>query len=271
MPIAPSARIHPTAVIAPEAELAEHVEVGPYVIIEGPVRVGPGCVLRPHVHLIGPLTLGHDNSIFTGAVLGERPQHLKYNGEPTGVEIGDHNVFREYVTVHRGTTHSWTTRIGSHNFFMANAHVGHDCQIGNHCILANSALLGGHCLVEDRVYLSGNSAVHQFIRIGRLAMLSGVSATTKDVPPFVIQQLVNIVQGVNVVGMRRAGFTGEQINAVRRAYHIIYREGHVLPVALAKVEQELGAIDVVAEMLTFIRQSSRGINLPFGKDHLEAA
>src|SRR5262245_24108868 len=123
MPIASTARVHPTAVVAPEANLADGVEVGPYAVLEGAVRLGPGCVVRPHAHLVGPLTLGRDNIIFTGCVLGERPQHLKYAGEPTGLEIGDGNQFREHVTVHRGTTHAGLTRIGSHNFFMANSHV----------------------------------------------------------------------------------------------------------------------------------------------------
>jgi UDP-N-acetylglucosamine acyltransferase len=271
MPGARSGRIHPTALIAPEAELAGDVVVGPFVVIEGAVRIGPGCVMRPHVHLMGPLTLGCNNFIHTGVVLGERPQHLKYKDEPTGVAIGDHNIFREHVTVHRGTTHSWTTRIGSHNFFMAGSHVAHDCQIGSHCILANGALLGGHCILEDHVYLAGNCAVHQFVRIGRLALLSGVSATTKDIPPFIMQQDINHVAGINVVGMRRAGMSTAHIDAVRRAFHIIFREGHLIPTALAHIEQELGTVPAVAELIAFIRRSTRGINLKLVRGHGEAA
>jgi UDP-N-acetylglucosamine acyltransferase len=259
MPIAPTARIHPTALVAPEADLADGVEVGPYAVLEGRVRLGPRCVVRPHVHLIGPLSMGRDNVIFTGAVLGERPQHLKYNDEPTGVEIGDGNVFREHVTVHRGTTHSWVTRIGSHNFFMANAHIAHDCVVGDRCILANGAMIGGHVVLADNVYLSGNSAVHQFVRIGRLALLSGVSASTKDIPPFCIQQRIDNVVGVNVIGMRRAGLSHEQIDAVRRAYHILFRQGMVVPKALARIEHELGSVDVVRELVAFVRESKRGI------------
>lgn len=268
---ATSARIHPTAVIAPEAELAADVEVGPYAILEGAVRLGPGCVVRPLAHLIGPLTMGRDNQVFTGAVLGERPQHLKYQGEPTGVEVGDGNVFREHVTVHRGTTQSWTTRIGSRNFFMAGSHVAHDCRVGDGCILANGALLGGHCVLQDNVYLAGNCAIHQFVRIGRLALVSGVSATTKDVPPFIMQQDINCVAGVNVVGMRRAGIATAHIDAVRKAFHIIYRQGLLVPAALARVEEELSAVPVVAELITFIRQSSRGINLRLKHGPAEAA
>jgi UDP-N-acetylglucosamine acyltransferase len=254
-----SMRIHPTAIISSEAELADDVQVGPYVVIEGPVRIGPGCVLRPHVHLCGPLSMGRDNSVYTGAVLGERPQHLHYKDEPTRLEIGDGNVFREHVTVHRGTSHSWTTVIGNHNFLMANCHVAHDCRIGNRCILANGALVAGHCVVEDNAFLSGNCAIHQFARVGRLALLSGCSISAKDIPPFATQQGINCITGVNVVGMHRAGMTHEQIDAIRRAYHIMFYEGKTLPVAMAEIEQELGRVDAVVELLTFIRRSTRGI------------
>jgi UDP-N-acetylglucosamine acyltransferase len=261
MPSAPSVRIHPTAVVSPEAELAAGVEVGPYAVIEGRVRLGAGCVVRPGAYLYGPLTMGSDNVVHSGAVLGEQPQHLKYNGEPTGVEIGDQNIFREHVTVHRGTTHSWTTRIGSHNFFMVNSHIAHDCQVGNHCILANGAVVGGHCVLGNNVYLSGNSAVHQFVRVGRLAMLSGCSATTKDIPPFVVQQEIDNVVGVNVVGMRRAGLSRDEIDAVRRAFRLLFRERLTVPVALAQIETELGTVPPVAELVAFVRESARGINL----------
>jgi UDP-N-acetylglucosamine acyltransferase len=261
MPIAPSARVHPTAIVSTEAELADDVVVGPYAVIEGPVRVGPGCVLRPHAQLVGPLTMGRDNVVFSGAVLGERPQHFKYNDEPTGVEIGDGNVFREHVTVHRGTAHAGATRIGHRNYFMVGCHVAHDCRIGDRCILANSALLAGHCVLEDGAYLSGNTSVHQFVRIGRLALLSGNSATSKDIPPFIIQQGFDSVGGVNVVGMRRAGLSAAQVNAVRRAFHLIFRGGLVLGRALERVEQELGEVDVVRELVDFIRQAPRGINV----------
>jgi UDP-N-acetylglucosamine acyltransferase len=267
MPIRPSARVHPTAIVSAEAEFADDVEVGPYVVIEGAVRLGPGCVVRPHAHLIGPLTMGRGNKVFSGAVLGERPQHLKYNGEPTGVEVGDDNVFREHVTIHRGTTQSWKTVIGSRNFFMAGAHVAHDCRVGDGCILANGALMGGHCTLEDGVFLSGNSAIHQFVRVGRLALLSGASGTTKDIPPFIIQQNINTVVGVNVVGMRRAGMCTGDIDAVRRAYRIVFREGLALPNALGRLESELGTVAAVREFLTFIRESRRGINAVRDRTH----
>jgi UDP-N-acetylglucosamine acyltransferase len=254
-------RIHPTAVIAPEAELADDAHVGPYVVIEGRVRIGSGCILRPHAHLCGPLNMGRNNVIFSGAVLGERPQHLQYKDEPTSLEIGDANVFREHVTIHRGTTHTGKTQIGNRNFFMAGSHIAHDCTIGNGCILANGALVGGHCKVGDGVYLSGNCAIHQFVRVGRLALLSGCSATTKDIPPFIMQQGINCVVGINLIGMRRAGMTHAQINAVRHAFHVLYRQGQTITTALDQLERELGAIDAITEMIAFIRESTRGISV----------
>jgi UDP-N-acetylglucosamine acyltransferase len=262
-------RIHPTAVISPETELADDVQVGPYVVIEGPVRIGPGCVLRPHAHLCGPMNMGAGNLVCSGAVLGERPQHLKYQDEPTRVEIGDHNVFREHVTVHRGTTHSWATRIGSHNYFMVNSHVAHDCQVGNHCMIVNGALLAGHCVLADNVLMSGNSAVHQFVHIGRLALLSGCSTSTKDIPPFAMMKGINCIVGLNVVGMRRAGMTVAQIDAVRRAFRLLFHEGQVISAALTQVENELGHIDLVREVVAFIRASKRGVCT--GREHIHEA
>jgi UDP-N-acetylglucosamine acyltransferase len=260
MPIAKTARIHPTAVIDPQADLGEDVQVGPHVVVEGDVRIGPGCILGPGVHLLGGLTMGCNNTVHSHAVLGDKPQHHNYRDEPTRVEIGDDNVFREHVTVHRGTTESMATRIGNHNFLMANAHVGHDCQIGDHCLLANGAMLGGHVVVEDKAYLSGGCAVHQFVRVGRLALLSGLSGSSKDIPPFIIQQHINIVMGVNVIGMRRAGIPTKHIDGVRRAYQILFRRENVIPVALAQAEKELGGVPEVMEMIRFIRASRRGIS-----------
>ena len=258
-------RIHPTALIDPQAELADDVQVGPYAVIEGPVKLGPGCVVRAHAHLMGYLTVGRGNDIGSGCVLGDRPQHLQYNGEPTRVEIGDFNVFREHCTVHRampatGAEYSiGATIIGSHNFFMSGAHIAHDCRLGDHCILASGALIGGHCTVGDRVLLSGNAALHQFVRVGRLAMLSGCSGSTKDVPPFIVQQLINRVMGVNVVGMRRAGLSGVQISAVRRAFRIMYMQRKTVSAAMDEIERELGHIDTAAELVAFVRASKRGI------------
>jgi UDP-N-acetylglucosamine acyltransferase len=261
MAIAHSARIHPTAVIDPEADLGEDVQVGPYVVIDGPARIGAGCVLKAGAHLLGHVTMGVCNTVHSHAVLGDEPQHLKYAGEPTRLEIGDHNIFREHATVHRATTQSWATRIGSHNFLMANSHIAHDCQVGNHCIIANGSLVAGHCILGDGVCLSGNVAIHQWVRIGRLTLMSGLSGTGMDVPPFMLCQRVNTVCGVNVVGMRRAGISNGAIDAVRKAFHILYRAGQVLSYSLPKIEQELGEFKEISELVSFIRASKRGISL----------
>lgn len=258
--MAVSARIHPTAIIDPEAQLADNVVVGAQAIIEGKVTIGPDCVVRPGAYLFGPLTMGRSNTVFSGAVLGEKPQHLKYNDEPTSLEIGDGNTFREFVTIHRGTTHQMKTVIGNNNYLMVNSHVGHDCVVGNRCIFANGALVAGHCVIEDQVYLSGNCAVHQFVRVGRLALLGGCAITTKDVPPFTMQQGVDNVVGLNLVGMRRAGLLPAQINGVRQAFRILFREGNPLGVACARIEKQFGQVDVVREMVAFLRHPGRGIN-----------
>jgi UDP-N-acetylglucosamine acyltransferase len=217
------------------------------------------------------MTLGQGNIVYSGAVLGERPQHIKYNDEPTTLEIGDRNIFREQVTIHRGTTYSMKTIIGNDNFFMVNSHVAHDCVIGDRCMLANGALVAGHCTLYDGVILSGNTAVHQFVRIGRLGMISGCSATGKDIPPFVIQQGLDTVSGINIVGMKRAGMSRDEINAVRAAFKMLFREGLVLPAAMAKMERDLGDSDAVQEMLTFLRGCTKGINFMRNRFHDDLA
>ena len=266
-----AARIHSTAVISTEAEIDASVEVGAYSVIEGQVKIGPGCVIRPAAYLYGPLTLGAGNLVCTGAILGERPQHLKYQDEPTTTEIGDHNIFREHVTVHRGTTQAWKTVIGSNNFFMVHAHVAHDCVVGNRCMFANGSMIGGHCQIADNVILSGNSALHQFVRVGRLAFVGGLSASTKDVPPFVIQQNIDTVCGLNVVGMRRAGMTHGQIDEAKHAFRILFRDRMTMPAALAKLERDYSNSEVVREMVEFLHNSTRGIGSMRSRLHNEAA
>ncbi|QEG28228.1 Acyl-[acyl-carrier-protein]--UDP-N-acetylglucosamine O-acyltransferase [Gemmata obscuriglobus] len=258
--------VHPTAIVSPEANLLPDVKIGPYTIIEGPVTLGPGCVIGPHVQLIGPLTMGANNEVGAGSVLGGAPQHLGYKGEVTAVEIGSGNIFREHVTIHRGMPvgagpGTGVTRIGDRGFFMAGAHIAHDCVVGNDVILANAALLGGHVTVGDRAFISGNSAVHQFCRVGRLAFLSGASGSSKDIPPFWVMQDVNYVRGLNLIGMRRAGIPPAERTAIRKAYRIIYMTRPALPLsaALARIEAEVGEFPAVQELVEFIRTSKRGI------------
>lgn len=259
MPVAALAQIHPTAVVSPDATLDPNVRIGPYTVVEGPVTIGPDCVLGPHVHLVGPLVLGQGNKVGTGTVIGTEPQHLGYRGQLTRTEIGDFNTFREHVTVHRGSHVEGVTRIGSHNYFMAHAHVAHDCKVADHCTLANGALLGGHCELHDRVFMSGNTALHQFVRMGRLSLLTGLEGVSKDVVPFMIVKNRFTVLGVNVVGMRRSGYSTPDIVTARRSFHILYRSELVLSKAVEMLEAELGDRPVAAEMIRFIRESKRGV------------
>ncbi|MGL4553695.1 MAG: acyl-ACP--UDP-N-acetylglucosamine O-acyltransferase [Gemmataceae bacterium] len=260
MAIATSAQIHPTAVIDPRAEIGEGCRVGPFVVIDGPVKVGPDCELRPGAQVMGDTTLGEGNVVHSYAVLGDAPQHQKYAGEPTRLVIGSHNVFREHVTVHRGMTLTGVTTVGSHNFLMAGSHVGHDCVVGDYCVLANQTMLGGSAVLADRVLMSGSSAVHQFVKVGRLALISGLSGSTMDVPPFVIVRSINIICGVNVIGMRRAGISNPAIDAVRKAFGILYKGMALTPVAVAEIEAKYSAVPEVMEFVGFIRAAKRGVS-----------
>ncbi len=209
--------IHPTAIVHPKAKLDSTVQVGPYAVIDEGVELGANCVVGPHVYLTGLTTIGSNNQFHAGCVIGDAPQDLKYQNEPTRLRIGDHNVFREHFTAHRSTKVDAETVIGSHNFFMANAHVAHNCIIGNHVIMANGALLGGHAEVQDRAFISGNCCVHQFCRVGTLALMQGNSTISKDLPPFTVALRVNKICGLNSVGLRRAGFTTEQRLELKKA------------------------------------------------------
>ncbi len=250
---------HPTAILGPAVTLAPDVRVGPFAILDGAITLGAGCVVGPGVHMLGTVVAGANNTFHSGCVIGDLPQHLAYAGEPTTVEIGDGNVFREYVTVNRGMPATGKTTIGNKNFLMSGSHVAHDCRVGNGCIFANYALLGGHAEVGDGAFLSGNTAVHQFCRVGRLAMLSGTSAVSQDLAPFFIAQSINIIHGVNVVGMRRAGIPNDEIQAVRRAFKIIARGGMTIRAAVARLEADEGHHPAVRELIEFIRASKRGI------------
>lgn len=252
--------IHPTAMISPDARLAAGVRVGPFAVIDGPVELGPGCVVRGHAQLLGRVTAGADNDFGAGCVIGDRPQHLGYKGEDTAVRIGDGNTFREHVTVHRAMpAGAGVTAIGSHNLFMAGAHVAHDCVVGDHCIFVNAAVVGGHGVIGDRVLLSGHTAVHQFCRVGRLALLSGMSGASQDVPPFWIIRAINVVCGVNVIGMRRAGIPTPEIQAVRKAFRLIYLNKMPVAAAVEAMVGQFGEFAAVREVVAFIKSSKRGI------------
>ncbi len=250
--------IHPTAVIDSRAEIDPSAEIGPYVVIEGPVRIGARTRVGAHAVLLGHTTLGEDNVIHSGAVIGDLPQDAAYAGGESFVEIGRGNVIREHVQIHRGTKPGSRTRIGDGNFFMTNAHVAHNCTIGNRVIVATGAALGGYVEVEDGAFISGNCVVHQYVRVGKLALLRGLSRTSRDVPPFCIMDGTHTVRALNRVGLVRAGYAREQIRALHRAFvHLFARRGN-LNVRMQQLEsQEL--TEEVRYLLAFIRSSKRGV------------
>jgi UDP-N-acetylglucosamine acyltransferase len=261
MTLAVSEQIHPTALVGPEVELAPDVVVGPYAILEGPMRIGPGCVIEGHACLCGPIEMGRDNFVGHGAVLGKSPQSRSYQGEPTRLTIGDGNTFREYVTVHRGTSDGGgETVVGDRNLMMIGSHLGHDVRMGHGCTVVNNALVAGHVELGDGCVLSGHTAVQQRVRIGRLAMLGGMGASSKDVPPFVLQQGYNCVTGLNMIGMRRGGLSHAAIDAMRQSFRILYKEGRSLAAALERIEGDFGEHAEVREFTAFIRASRIGIN-----------
>lgn len=250
--------IHPAAIVHPEAQLDESVEVGPYAIIERDVVLGRGCVVGPYVHLIGSIVAGANNHFHTGCVIGDKPQDLKYRGEPTRVIIGDNNIFREHVTVHRSNKPEEDTIIGSNNFLMAHSHIGHNAVIGNNVIIANGALIAGHVVVSDRAFISGNCLIHQFVRVGELALMQGGSAISKDLPPFTIARGDNGICGLNVVGLRRAGYTSEQRLELKKLYHLLFRSNLPLREAVEKAKNEFHS-DIASKMINFIATTKRGV------------
>jgi UDP-N-acetylglucosamine acyltransferase len=252
--------IHSTAIIHPNARLDPSVEIGPYAVVDAGVSLGPGCQVGPHVYLTGSASIGARNQFHASCVIGDAPQDLKYKGELTRVIIGDDNVFREGCTVHRSTTPDGATVIGSHNFLMANSHVGHNCVLGNHVILANGALLGGHVQVGDHVFISGNAVVHQFVRVGTLALMQGGAAISRDLPPFSIARCgyINGLCGLNIVGLRRAGLGAEARLELKRLYHLLFRSGKNISVALAETRQAFTS-PTASTLLDFVASSKRGV------------
>lgn len=253
MPIDPSARI------ADNVELAADIEVGPGVIIDGPSRIGAGTRILAHAY-IGPFTtIGQHNLIGFGAIVGYDPQDYAFSGEESYTIIGDHNLIREYVTIHRGTKPGTTTRIGNHNFLMVSSHMGHNSSLGDHVVMANGSMLGGYVEVADRVFISGNCVIHQFCRVGTLVMMRGGSRAARDLPPYANIDYLHIVRGVNLIGLRRAGFSAAQITPVRQAFRLLFGRATNLKLALARVEAEVPLTPEVAHLLEFIRSSKRGV------------
>jgi UDP-N-acetylglucosamine acyltransferase len=261
--------IHPTAIIHPQAKLDATVQVGPYAVIDADVELGAHCVVGPHVYLTGVTKIGARNQFHAGCVIGDAPQDLKYKNEPTRVRIGDANVFREHVTVHRATKTDGETVIGSNNFLMANCHVGHNCLLGDHVIIANGALLGGHVVVQDRAFISGNCLVHQFARVGTLAIMQGGSAISKDLPPYTIARGDNGICGLNAIGLRRAGLSAEQRLELRKLYHALFRSGKTLQAAIADAQKSFHS-PAAKVMLEFVAQAKRGLCTDTGRVNTES-
>jgi len=259
--------IHPTAVIHSGARLGEGCSVGPYAVIDEHVTLGSGCVVGPHVHLTGHTTVGARNRFHSGTVIGDAPQDLKYAGQPTRLRIGDENLFREHVTLHRSNRLDEDTVIGHGNLFMAGSHVGHNCQIGDRNVIANGALLAGHVTVSDQTFISGNCMVHQFCRIGRLAMMQGGARITKDLPPFALARDLNRLCGLNVVGLRRAGLTAAQRLQLKQAYRLLFRSNDNFQARLTAAKEAFAAKVFVQEFLGFIAASKRGICADVGRLH----
>lgn len=252
--------IHASAVIDPTAELAEDVEVGPYAVIEDGVKIGAGTRLMAHAFVGRRTVLGEENHLHIGAVVGHAPQDISTTGlEDARLIAGNRNVFREYCTIHRGSRDGKVTRLGDGNLIMTQAHIAHDCQIGNEIILAGGALVAGHVKIEDRAFISGNVAIHQFCQIGTLAMCAGMARVNKDVPPYFMVKGDSKVHGLNVVGLKRAGIDDQHRRLIRQAYKTLYRKGLRLSQALQRMEATLSHSPHVRHIMEFVRNSKRGI------------
>jgi UDP-N-acetylglucosamine acyltransferase len=256
--------IHPTAIVHPKAKLDSTVRVDPYAVVDEGVELGENCAVGPHVYLTGQTKIGAGNSFHAGCVIGDAPQDLKYKNEPTGLRIGDNNVFREHVTVHRSTKTGEETVIGSRNFFMQHSHVAHNCAIGDDTIIAGGALLAGHVMVQDGAFVSGNCLVHQFCRVGRLAMMQGGSAISKDVPPFCVAVQVNEMCGLNVVGLRRAGFSPAERLELKQLYKALFRSRNSFDDAFEAAKNHFSS-GPAKILLNFVEEAKRGIVSDIGK------
>ena len=253
-------RIHPTAIVDPEAQLDSTVEVGPYTVIGPHVKIGAGTTIGAHCVIEGHTTIGRDNRIFQFNSLGAIPQDKKYAGEPCELVIGDRNTIREFCTFNIGSPgDKGVTKVGDDNWIMAYVHLAHDVQVGNKTIFANNSQLAGHVEVGDWVILGGFTVVHQFVRIGDFALMRGLSGTSRDVPPFAIVDWQHTVRGVNVIGLKRAGFDEKRIRSIRSAFRTLFRKGRNLALAVKEVEKSSEGSPDVAALLEFIKTSKRGV------------
>ncbi len=252
-------QVHPTAVVDPSARLADDVCIGPLCVIEGEVELGPGCRLEAQVFMKGPMAAGANNHFYPNTYIGHEPQDRGFDPRRlgAGVTIGRDNIFREGVSVHRATGDAPTT-VGDDNYLMVNAHLGHDTVIGHHNTLANGVLLGGHVQLADHCVLGGNAVVHQFVRIGRLSMISGVAGLTQDMPPFCVCYTTRSISSLNIVGLRRAGYRGH-VRHLKAAFDILFLQRHANHVAAELIEQRFTDDPLCREFAGFVRETHRGI------------
>ena len=255
-----SGEIHPTAMVDPGVEIGTGTVVGPYCIIGADVVLGANCWLQHHVTLSGPMRAGTGNKLYAYCSIGQQTQDLKYQGEPTYLEIGDENTFREFVTVNRSTSSDGKTRIGSRGNFLAYSHIGHDCTVGDDVVFSNNGTLAGHVQVGHHAVMGGLTAVHQFCRIGRFAITGGCSKIVQDVPPFMIADGNPAqIRGINLVGLERKQFPAESVKLIKEAFRLIYRAKLNTRQAIDAIRKELPETAEIGELLTFIEASDRGI------------
>lgn len=252
--------ISPLAYINPEAKIGQNVEIGPFCFIDKNVVIGDNNIIMPNVTILYGARIGNGNKIFPGAVISAIPQDLKFVGEETTAEVGDNNLIRENVTINRGTAAKGKTVVGSHNLLMEGSHIAHDVIVGNHCIIGNSTKMGGEVEVEDYAIISANVLIHQFCRVGGYTMFQGGSRTSKDIPPYIIAGREPIeYSGINIIGLRRKGFSNELIENIHNAYRLIYQSGKNVTEALKQVKEEIPMSKEIEYIISFIESSKRGI------------
>jgi UDP-N-acetylglucosamine acyltransferase len=253
-------QIHPTAIVDPGAEIGAETVIGPYCVIGAQVVLGANCWLQHHVTLAGPMRTGASNKFYAYCSIGQQTQDLKYKGEPTYLEIGDENTFREFVTVNRSTTAEGKTRVGNRGNFLAYSHIGHDCNVGNEVVFSNNGTLAGHVDVGDNAVMGGLTAVHQFCRIGRFAITGGCSKIVQDVPPFMIADGNPAeIRGVNLIGLERKGFPAEKVKPIKEAFRLLFRSKYNTRQAIEAIRKELAGSEEVNAIVEFIEKTERGI------------
>jgi UDP-N-acetylglucosamine acyltransferase len=253
-------KIHSTAIVSKDAVIGKNVEIGPYTVIGANVTIGEGTVIGSHSVIEGETIIGKNNVFFPFVTIGVEPQDLKYKGEKTKLIIGDNNKIREFCSIHRGTIAAGETRIGSNNLFLAYGHIAHDCRVGDNCIFSNNATLAGHVEVEDYVIIGGLTPIHQFVKIGSHAMIGGASAVNQDIAPFLIAEGNKAkTHGINIVGLKRRGFSDEDIDIIKDGYKIVFRSKLMLETAIIKLNEKYPENKHINYFIEFIKKSERGI------------